>query len=118
MNIAGVSRADQQALTGFLNQKKISQDCKTADEVGDASTFAKALAQEGAEFNCKMTDLKTTGNRMTFTSTCVEDGERITGTNEVTFGADSFTAVATIKDSGGRTSTVKQTAKRVGECKP
>jgi hypothetical protein len=117
MDIAGVPRAEQQALSGFLNQKSISRDCKMADEVGDAQAIARSLAQQGDELNCKLSDLKTTGNKITFTSTCVEDGQRLTSNIEMTLAPDSWVAVATTKDGAGKTSTIRQTAKRIGECK-
>ena len=117
MKLAGVSREDQQALSGIVNQTNLSRECKTAEQVGNAKTIARALAEEGEEFNCTMSDLKTTGDRMTFTSTCVEDGQRTTSNTENTFGPDSYATLATMKDSSGRTSTIKQMAKRIGECK-
>ena len=41
----------------------------------------------------------------------------MSGTTEITFGVDSFSTIGTMKDSEGRLSTVRSTAKRVGECK-
>jgi hypothetical protein len=118
LNMAGVSREEQQALAGLLNQKQISRQCKTADEVGDAANFAKALAQEGSDLNCKISDTRTSGNKMTFVSTCLQDGERMTSSNEVTFGPDTYTVVMIAKDGADQTSTFKITSKRIGECKP
>jgi hypothetical protein len=117
MNVAGVPRADQQALSGFLNQKSISRECKSADEVGDGNAIAKWIARGDDEVNCKASDIKIAGNKITFTSTCVEDGQRLTGNTEMTFGVDSYVMVMTMKDADGKTNTIKQTAKRIGECK-
>jgi hypothetical protein len=48
---------------------------------------------------------------------CVEDGVRTVINSEMVFAGDSFTGVATSKDSEGNAATVKTAAKRVGECK-
>lgn len=116
MKIGGVPGEASKAVldaAGFQNQKRL--ECFTADDVkGDMrSMFAREM--EGS--NCKMSDAKTTGNKMSFDIACDEDGIKMTGTTEITFGVDSFSTVGTMKDSEGRLSTVRSTAKRVGECK-
>lgn len=96
---------------GFKNNTKL--ECFTAEDVKGG--FAKLLA-DAEEENCKTTDVKTTGNRMTFTTTCQDDDVRMTMSTEMTFAADSFTGVTRGKDNEGRTTTSRFTAKRVGEC--
>jgi hypothetical protein len=97
---------------GLNKQKK--RDCLTPEMVrGDAS---QVFAREMEEANCKMSDVKTTGNKLTFTTTCEEDGMRMVGTNEMTFGPDSISGVTRMKDHEGRVTTMKMRAKRVGEC--
>jgi hypothetical protein len=71
---------------------------------------------EAEQENCKTSNVKKTGNKMTFTMTCEEDGIRIISNNEITFDTDSFTTVTTFTDPGGRVRTSKMSAKRVGEC--
>ena len=97
---------------GLNKQKK--RDCLTPDMVkGDVS---QVFAREMEEANCKMSNVKTTGNKLTFTTTCEEDGMRLVGTNEMTFGPDSIAGVTRMKDADGRVTTMKMNAKRVGEC--
>jgi hypothetical protein len=61
---------------------------------------------------CKGADYKATGNKITIHSNC----EGITSMIEVT-AAESFTTVAEAKGNDGRMpATVRETAKRVGEC--
>jgi hypothetical protein len=97
---------------GFKGQKRL--ECFTAEDVkGDAW---KMFAREAEDQNCKMSDQKTTGNRMTFTTTCEEDDVRVVTTTEMTFGPDSFSGVTKGKDDEGRTIVSKWRAKRVGDC--
>jgi hypothetical protein len=99
-------------LAGFKNQKTL-QCLTAADLKGD---LAQLFAREADELKCTASDIKTAGNRMTFTTTCQEDDIRITMSTEMTFGSDSFTVVSKGKDLTGRMSTSKVSAKRVGEC--
>jgi hypothetical protein len=101
---------------GFKDQKRL--ECITADEAQQAKAdVAKFFAQEMEMENCKLSDVKIAGNRLSFNSTCVEDGMKIVISTEMTFGVDSFTGVSTTKLDGGFMSTTTMTAKRVGECK-
>jgi ribosomal protein S13 len=98
---------------GFQNQKKL--ECLTADELkGD---IAKLMADElASDDDCKISNVKTTENKLTFTTTCVGDVQMVMST-EMTFGTDSFSGVTKGKDNEGRVITMKVGARRVGECK-
>ena len=98
---------------GFQNQKKL--ECLTADELkGD---IAKLMADElASDDDCKISNVKTTENKLTFTTTCVGDVQMVMST-EMTFGPDSFSGVTKGKDNEGRAITMKVGARRVGECK-
>ena len=97
---------------GFKGQKR--RECITADDVkGDVATW---FARETEDQNCKMSNVKTVGNRLTFTTTCEEDDFRMVTNTDLTFGTDSFTGVTTGKDPEGRMTTTKMSAKRIGEC--
>ena len=98
---------------GFQNQKKL--ECLTADELkGD---FAKLMADElASDDDCKMSNVKKTENKLTFTTTCVGDVQMVMNT-EMTFGTDSFSFDTKGKDNEGRVITMKASARRVGECK-
>ncbi len=116
MNLGGIPADAPKAVldaAGFQKQKKL--ECLTADDVkGD---ITQMLMRELADSNCKMSDLKWAGGRVTFTTTCVEDDLRMVMNHDVTVGTDSFTSVAKGKDNKGNVSTVKTSARRVGECK-
>ncbi len=94
-------------------QKNRRREC--IDQV-KANDVMKLMAADMEENNCKMSDNKTVGNKQTFTLTCVEDGQRMVMTTEMTFGADTFSGVTKGKDPDGRPINSKVTAKRVGEC--
>jgi hypothetical protein len=111
----GIPKEAPQAVldaAGFKKQKRL--ECFTAEDVKGG--FVKILNDEAAEQNCKTSDMKTTGNRMTFTMTCQEDDVRMTMSTEMTFTGDSFSGVTKGKDPEGRMTTSRFSAKRVGDC--
>jgi len=113
MNL-GIPAEGQKAVldaAGFQKQKKL--ECLTAEDLKDMKNMAHP---ELAELNCKISDPKSTGNKMTFTMTCVDDDVRMTMNTEMTFGTDAFTTVTKGKDHEGGVTTAKMSAKRIGEC--
>jgi hypothetical protein len=96
----------------FTDQKRL--ECFTADDVKGG--VLKLLNDEAQDANCKTSDVKTTGNRMTFTTTCQEDDIRMTMNTEMTFSGDSFTGITKGKTPDGHMTTSRFSAKRVGEC--
>jgi hypothetical protein len=100
---------------GFQGEKR--RECITAEDVKETSDIQKFLMKEMEDANCKMSDTKTAGNKLTFTMTCEEDGTRMSWATEMTFGADTFSSVTKGKDHKGRPMTMTMAAKRIGECK-
>jgi hypothetical protein len=98
-----------------LNNPEKRLECIT-DDIKDAKGLVDLYARELGGENCKVSDVKTSGNKVTFALACQEDDVRMTGTTEVTFGTDAFTTFSTMKDGEGRVSTAKISAKRVGAC--
>jgi hypothetical protein len=98
---------------GFDKQKKL--ECVTPEDVKDANDIPGMFAREMGD-ECKVSDVTTSGNRLSFTATCVDDDVRMTMTSEMTFTADGFTAITKGKDNEGRVSTGRMTARRIGEC--
>lgn len=100
---------------GFNKQKRL--ECITADQANQAKAdIVKFIQAEMGLSSCKMSDVKLTGPTVAFNMICKDDDVQMTGNAVITFGTDTFTSVGTMKSSEG-TSTVKTTAKRVGECK-
>jgi hypothetical protein len=103
---------------GFDQQQK-RLDCVTPDQARQAKEdIAKFIVQEmQASDSCTLSDSKITGNTLTFTTSCNEDGLRMTMTTQMTFGVDAFSGLTQGKDNEGRITTMKMSAKRVGDCK-
>jgi hypothetical protein len=103
---------------GAQNRKMLQ--CVAAEDVKDmkdANSIAKVFAREMEEDgDCKISDARTVGNKLTYTATCIEDGSSMTMNTEMTFGTDSMTITAKGKDYEGRPIASKIFAKRVGEC--
>ena len=116
MNMGDGKEAGKAVMDAAGFQKNKRRECITPDDTkGDiAQVFARGM-EMGEE--CKMSNVKTVGNKLTFTTTCVEDELRMTMNTEMTFVGDSFSGTTTNKDHEGRVTTMKMSAKRVGECK-
>ena len=114
--MAGGDAAQKAVLdaAGFQNQKR--RECLAAEDL-KGTNLAKLFASEMEDENCKVSEPKTTGNLLTFTATCKEDGLTTNWSTEITFDPDSFSSVTKGKDSTGRVMGGKVTAKRVGECR-
>ena len=89
--------------------------CITPDEAKDPD---KSVPQMGrgrgrANQNCKTTDQKIDGNKVTSTIKC--DEPAMTGKAEFVYTADSYTGTVTM-DTGRGTMTQKISAKRLGDC--
>lgn len=120
LSAMGVPKDAQDAVlgaAGFEKEKRL--DCITADQVKDMKDpagIARTFAREADDSNCKISDVRTAGSKLTFTTTCEEDDLRMVTNTEMTFAVDSFTGVSKGKDQKGRTTTMKMSAKRIGEC--
>ena len=100
---------------GFQKDKKI--DCFTADQLKGPTEIAKLFTSEAEEANCTKPDVKTTGNKMTIATTCQDRGVRTTSNTEFTFGPDLITIRTEVRDDTGAASTIRITARRIGECR-
>ena len=100
---------------GFQKEKAL--DCFTADQLKGPAEIAKLFASEAEEAECKKSEVKTTGNKMTMTTTCQGRGVRTTVNTELTLNQDLIAILTNVRDDRGAASTIRITAKRVGECK-
>ena len=92
-----------------------STQCITPEEAKDPD---KTLPQMGrgrrGNQNCKTTDQKIEGNKVTATIKC-EGEPAMSGTSEFVYEADGYTGMVKM-ETGRGTVTQKITAKRVGDC--
>lgn len=86
--------------------------CMTPEQAKDV---VKTIAAAGAEANCKVSNVKTAGGKLTFTMTCKDEGGVSTYDNDVTYGPDWYNIISKGKTSQGPISS-KVTAKRAGDC--
>jgi hypothetical protein len=100
------------------SRQRLRTECITPAQANEAKQdVVKLFARQMNAGSCKTSDLKASGNKVTFTTTCDEGGMPMVMSNEMTFGVDSFTNVGKMKDPTGRILTSTVTAKRVGDCK-
>jgi hypothetical protein len=68
---------------------------------------------------CKVTDMKTEGNTLTYTMTCDQQGMTIKSNGKMTFKGDSFEGTTQTQmgpSAGNMTITTKISGKRIGKC--
>ena len=70
--------------------------------------------------NCKVSDMKTKGNTMTWRMVCDQDGTKTESTGSMTYKGDRFDGTIKTKmgpEMGNTTVTVVISGKRIGKCK-
>ena len=88
--------------------------CITREQADDPQ---RSVPQgRGAPNNCKVSDYKVTGNKVTWSMKC-EGPEAMSGTGEITYGENTYDGVMKMVREG-QTMTMKYTGKRLGECTP
>jgi hypothetical protein len=93
------------------------RQCVTAEDLKDSGDIVKLMLQEMEDDTCKVSNVTRATTKMSFTTTCVEDGERMTWNIEMTFGPDWFSSVSKGSSSDGVAISGKVNAKRIGDCK-
>src|SRR5262245_21506310 len=68
--------------------KNTRREFITAEELKGPNGLVSYLTREAEAENCKVSNVKSLGNKTTFTTTCEADGIRMTSNTEVTYGAD------------------------------
>lgn len=86
----------------------VVKHCYSKDEVRDQK---RVIARDK---NCTVTDLKTSGNRVSWAMKCTGE-QAATMTGETQFAGDSYTSVMQMK-SAGHAMTTNVKARRVGSC--
>ncbi len=85
------------------------QHCYTKKDLQESAGVPK---QEG---DCKVTDLKRTGNKVTWKTAC--KGKDGSGTGEMTFKGATASEGMVKMDAGGKATTTRYEGKRLGDCK-
>lgn len=69
--------------------------------------------------DCKITDMKTEGNTVTYTMTCKQQGTTIKSSGKITYKGDTFEGTNQTQmgpEAGNMTITTKTKGKRIGKC--
>lgn len=86
--------------------------CVTKEQADDPQ---RSVPQgRGAQNNCKVSDYKVTGNKVTWSMKC-EGPEAMSGTGEITYGDNTYEGSMTMNRQG-QTMTMKYSGKRLGDC--
>lgn len=86
--------------------------CITKEQAADPQ---RSVPQgRGASNDCKVSDYKVTGNKVTWSMKC-EGPEAMTGTGEITYGENTYEGLMKMERQG-QAMTMKYTGKRLGDC--
>src|SRR5262245_17844897 len=93
--------------------------CITPEEANDPQKSMPQMGRggrgRGGDSNCKMTDYKMEGNKVTWSMKC--DGDpAMTGKGEFAYEADAYTGTVTMEGGRGGAMRMKYSAKRLGDC--
>lgn len=97
---------------------KMTQCITKADAADPAKAIPSRPQRGGPPQDCKVSDYKTEGNKVTWSMACT-GAQPMTGTGEMTYGADSYTGIMTMHSpQAGQPMavTMKYTGKRLGDC--
>ena len=98
-------------MAGMTMPPQSTTQCITPEEAADPQ---KALPQAGAAVSdCKFTNYKVDGNKVTWSMTCARD--KMSGSGEFVYSGETYTG--TMKMSAdGQEMTMKYSGKRLGDC--
>jgi hypothetical protein len=92
--------------------------CITKEEADDPQKQAVPQGRGGASSDCKITDFKVDGNKVTYKMNCTSP-QAVTGDAEMNYTVDAYTGTMTLQMArGGQQMTMinKMTGKRLGDC--
>jgi len=88
------------------------RQCITPQDAADPQKSVPPSGRGGPN-DCKVSDQKTEGNKVTWSMACPSQG--MTGTGEIVYAENSYTGTMKMT-AGGRDMTMKYTGKRLGDC--
>ncbi len=105
-----VATAEMPGMPGGMPPQTMRQCLTEADPVPDASAGAQG---------CKVTDMKTEGDTVSYTMECNQQGMQMKTTGTMTFRGDTFEGTSQTDmgpSAGGMVVTTKISGKRIGNC--
>ena len=101
-------------MAGMSMPPQTVTQCVTAEEAADPQ---KALPQAGGRggnaSDCKISDQKIEGNKVTWKMTC--EREQMSGAGEIVYAGETYAGTMKI-NAQGQEMTMKYSAKRLGDC--
>jgi hypothetical protein len=88
--------------------------CITPEEAKDPQKAMPPAGSRGGTGNCKASDYKVVGNKVTWSMACT-GAEAMTGTGEIIYSGDTYTGTTRI-NRAGQLMTMKYSGKRLGDC--
>ena len=101
-------------MAGMTMPAQTLTQCVTKEQAADPQKGLPPAGRGGNPTDCKISDHKVDGNKVTWSMKC-DPPEEMTGTGEFTYGTDSYTGVMKM-NRGGQQMTMKYTGKRLGDC--
>ncbi|MGD9010426.1 MAG: DUF3617 family protein [Desulfobacteraceae bacterium] len=104
------SQVEMEGMPGAMPPQTTTQCLTKSEPVPNGSAAAQG---------CKITDMNTKGNKVTYTMECDQQGMKVTSTGEIIYKGDSFKGTSTMEmgpSAGGMTITTQTTGKWVGKC--
>ncbi len=100
-----------------------STQCITKEQADDPQKFAMQPPQRGGQqSDCKVSDFKSTGNKVTYTIKCTTPQE-VNASGELIYGENTYEGTMKMMMAMGRGGqqmemTMKSSGKRIGDCTP
>ncbi len=104
----------QMQMVGMQMPEMKSAQCVTEDDLRRNPASGLPNAAQDTPDNCKISDYKVAGNRVTWKMACT-GREAMTGDGDLSFVGDAYAGTINVK-TGATSMAVKMTGKRLGDC--
>jgi hypothetical protein len=104
------TKVEMQGMPGTMPSQTMTQCLTEQDPVPASSADAQG---------CKVTDMKTEGNTLTYTMTCEQQGMTMKSSGKMTYKGDTFEGTNQTRmgpDAGNMIITTQISGKRIGKC--
>ena len=100
-------------MPGMTMPAQTVTQCVTKDEAADPLKAMPQRGRGGDSSDCKVSDYKVDGNKVSWSMACAKD--KMTGTGEFVYAGETYTG-SMIMNTQGQTMTMKYSGKRLGDC--
>ena len=100
-------------MPGMTMPTQTTTQCITPQQAADPQKQIPPSGRGGNPTDCKLSDYKTDGNKVTWSMACEKD--RMTGKGEFLYAGDTYTGTMSM-NMQGQTMTMKYSGKRLGDC--